>query len=206
MANIDIIPLFATPIGILQVQEIEGTVKEHLFNTSFNRMINGWMSDNYYILEDDICLDLKNEIIKNINLYVRDVLKINPEIEFYITNSWVVKHEPNDWSQSHSHKNSILSGVLYLQTTEDTGNLVLEKEDNFVNLFPLAINPTFTEWNIFNTEEWSIQPKNNMLVLFPSHVKHYVTPNTTNNIRYSLAFNVFLRGNLGDTISQLVLK
>ena len=44
------------------------------------------------------------------------------------------------------------------------------------------------------------QPKTYDLVLFPSYIQHYVTQNTTDIQRLSLAFNTFVEGHINNMI------
>jgi len=206
--NLKIIPLFSTPVYVNQIEPVDEQTKTHLLNSNYVRIPtnNGWYTESHYILEDEKCAGLKQEILNHINNYVHNVIKVKLEMEFYITNSWVIKHTKNDWSHAHYHPNSLLSGCLYLQVEEDTGDLVFQKESNFMNLFPPVIDMEYTEWNIYNSKEWGLHPKNNMLTIFPSQLKHYVNSNMGDSVRYCLAFNVFVRGELGKTISRLNLK
>ena len=46
------------------------------------------------------------------------------------------------------------------------------------------------------------------LMIFPSYLEHGVPTNTTNQIRTSLSFNTFVRGDIGSrsTMSQVILQ
>ena len=46
------------------------------------------------------------------------------------------------------------------------------------------------KYNEYNSSIWSIDPKENLLVLFPSNMEHFVEPNLNkNNERISISFN-----------------
>jgi len=67
---------------------------------------------------------------------------------------------------------------------------------------PLTAYPDFqlipTEFNIMNSNSWKIWPEKNLLVLFPSYLRHGVLKNKSNETRYSLAFNIVPVGKYGE--------
>ena len=197
MDKIAVTPIFSVP---LYTNELMITEEEKTFfrEQPYVRMDsnNGFYTQDKRILENEKLSRLKNEILENIKYYLVDVYKIDlSTIEFYITTSWCNKHVKNDFAQRHNHKNSIFSGVLYFDIAPSSGNLIIESH---TQLFP---SPVFefkhTEWNIFNSRVWNVYPKENLLVLFPSTLMHYVGNNTTDTERYSVPFNVFVKGKLG---------
>ena len=140
-----------------------------------------------------------------LKLFTHDFLHITPDIEFEMTNSWVVKHDKGDWGQAHIHTNCLLSGVVYLQTDDKSGKIVFRKETNYSNLFPTGVDVDFTTWNVFNARMWSFQPHDNEMFLFPSTLLHSVDKNESDLERYSVAFNFFPRGKLGTKEFELQL-
>ena len=75
--------------------------------------------------------DFKNVhdiVLKEVNLYARQLLAVSSSIEFYITNSWVNIHRRGHSAGSHSHNNSLISGVLYLKVTETSGDVVFHRD------------------------------------------------------------------------------
>lgn len=51
-----------------------------------------------------------------------------------------------------------------------------------------------------------ISPKSGKLVIFPSVIKHNVTPVLDNEKRYTIAFNTFIDGNIGNYKNATVLN
>lgn len=150
--------------------------------------------------------DLKDLIYKEFNNYIEHILKMDTtNIEFYITRSWIVKHIIDDYGKSHIHQNSIFSGILYLDVDEKSGNIIFEKNnrDNIAHNF-FAFD--FKEWNKYNCMSWSISPKNNDLLFFPSNLHHSITRSQSNNPRYVLAFDFFIRGALSFGLRKLEIK
>jgi ectoine hydroxylase-related dioxygenase (phytanoyl-CoA dioxygenase family) len=63
--------------------------------------------------------------------------------------------------------------------------------------YPKTIDLDVVDYNIYNCQSWSITPKNNDIILFPSMLEHSSEPNRTDIPRYCIAFNVFVRGTFG---------
>jgi uncharacterized protein (TIGR02466 family) len=173
-------------------------------NCKYDRMFseNGDYTVDKYILDNVI--DLKNELFFHVNLFAEKYLKI-VNTQFYFLNSWIVKHRPNDWAQAHHHINSLLSGVYYLKTEKNNGDINFIKDPKDQNIFPLAITPNYGEYNQSNSKYYKFEPKVGNLIIFPSTLMHEVTINKSNNIRYSLAFNVFCKGIFGKNEYELKL-
>ena len=150
--------------------------------------------------------ELKEFIEGHIKIYVREVLnpKEENELDFYITESWLNIVHPGGQHNRHCHQNSIISGVFYIATTED----------DFINFYeplPMKHQIKIEELghNLWNAYSWYFPVTNNKLILFPSWLDHGVEVNgrqTTDRI--SLAFNVFVRGKLGEpgNANKLILK
>jgi len=195
--NIQVTPLFSVPLytNILMLTEDE---KQFFREQPYVRMEsnNGFYTQDKRILENEKLSRLKNEILENIKYYLVDIYKIDlSTIEFYITTSWCNKHVKNDFSHRHNHKNSIFSGVFYFDIAPSSGGLFIESH---TQLLPSpVIEFKHTEWNIFNSRVWQVYPKENLVTIFPSTLMHYVGTNTTDTERYSVPFNIFVKGKLG---------
>jgi hypothetical protein len=118
-----------------------------------------------------------------------------------------MKHIRGDSAHRHHHTNSIFSGTVYIQTDNDSGIFSVYK--TYTNVIPKIISPEYNEWNVFNCESSSFIPQNNDIFLFPSNLDHEVSQCNSSDDRYCLAFNVFLKGTLGQSdknkISDLVI-
>ena len=129
----------------------------------------------------------------------------NRKIEFYVTDSWVNVHRRGQSAGPHVHHNSLISGVLYLQVTETTGDLVFHRDVLSLIPFPPALDLDMDSFNLYNCKSWSYKPKTNDICLFPSVVMHSADPNDSDEERWCLAFNVFVRGDIG-SLHKLHIK
>lgn len=204
----EILPLFSTPLYLNNIN-INLDVKEYIKQYNYiprdkDGIVNSHSTLDNYILNDPALHTLKQTIEKEVNYFLKEQLKFTRHLNFYITTSWVVKHFKNHFSPGHRHSNSLFSGVVYLQVDENSGNIVFSSASN--NVLPYQIAPGIEEYNIYNSTTWSITPRNNDIIIFPSHLAHHVTNNRSNNERYVLAFNVFISGKLCEgTVGELHL-
>ena len=137
-------------------------------------------------------LDLKEEIIqsliKNIenyaNIFCKDVFKLNKKLT--LTNMWLNINYYKDYNISHVHNFSILSGVFYIKTLENSGNLIF-KRNHALEYF---IKDNLVEYTPYNSSTFTIPSKENTLYLFPSWYEHYVEPNLSKEERVSISFNL----------------
>lgn len=134
---------------------------------------------------------LKKEIMKEFNIFKNDYLKYH-NINFDITTSWLTLAQPNQYSDLHCHRNCCYSGIFYIQTFENCGDLVIE---NIGRKGSYLFTPT--EYNILNSDVARIKPLNNMIIFFPSYLYHKIDTNKSLGNRISLAFNIIPFGKYG---------
>lgn len=174
--------------------------------------------ENYYLFKDksaygstDIHIldkypDLKTSLELKINHYVYNILQVKKNVEFYITTSWINKHKKGHFGGSHIHNNSMLSGVVYLVTDPNSGNIVFEKTNQYHNCFTTTVVPEYTEKNLFNSASFEVVVEPGMIALFPSVLQHYIQRSNSDKDRYSIAFNIFAKGLFGDAMNEVNLK
>lgn len=125
-----------------------------------------------------------------------------------LTKIWVNKSSRMEFHHKHSHSNSILSGILYLNTFEGYGKTVFYYPDpwwEFQNSRLMQFTKTSLNNNIELINE--VIPEEGKLIIFPSHILHSTKPSMMNKERYTIAFNSFLKGSLGlsETANELDL-
>jgi uncharacterized protein (TIGR02466 family) len=183
--------LFPTPVYVGQTEVDIPNLSNIEFVTMDSN--NGLISKNRQILDDDLFLNLKEEIHNHIKTFQTDVLNIQ-DAEFYITTSWINQHNLGHFSHPHFHANSVFSGVVYLQVDNNSGNFIFHRYKNNINE---NLEFRYSQKNEYNSLTWGFTPCKNDVIIFPSHLVHSVTESFSSNIRYTLAFNVFVRGKLG---------
>jgi uncharacterized protein (TIGR02466 family) len=159
------------------------------------------VSNNNYILNEKPFSNIKKELDKRVQDYFNKVLSITDSVTPYITQSWLNYTETNQYHHKHAHPNSLVSGVFYINCHEEYDKIKFFKEDY------KTIKPEVKDWNIWNSESWWFSVKTGDVILFPSSLTHMVETKQGDNTRISLAFNVFIKGTIGNNknLTELIL-
>lgn len=147
-----------------------------------------------------------NDWIEKCLAEINQDLYDKPSFDIKVTDCWVNKSSYTEKHHVHSHSNSLLSGVLYL-TTHDKKSTTKFFFPNpfynieFTNLFAMQ-DSVITSKKTLTTE---VAPIAGKLVIFPSHIQHETTTNITRDNRYTISFNTFVSGVIGndDSLTRL---
>lgn len=198
--NGEIHPLFPVPVYKEKLRLLKEDELTFLKNTELcEQTLGNRSSVDNHLLDHPILFYLKKEIENILDHYCKTILQT--DLEIYITNSWVNETNPNQQHYLHNHSNSILSGVYYINVEDSLPFITFNRMQ-----LPFLLNIVPKEFTMFNSTEWSIPVENGSLIIFPSTLYHYVKPNDSNKPRHSLAFNSFVKGNIGfNKGSELIL-
>lgn len=202
MSNFEIIPLFATPLFITDVPELKEEHRQFIMNCDYEHKSGEKhsLSTDKHILDNPILRTLKDCIMEKIKIYNEHGLDIQTKnnidnIDFFIRSSWAVKIFGGNSYIQHIHSRSIYSGVLYINVDEHSGNINFTRQQYNTTLssYGFSVN----KWNYYNSHNWFIKPTIGKLVLFPSTLIHHMSVNKSNITRYSIAFDVYIKGCMG---------
>jgi len=104
-------------------------------------------------------------------------------------NYWFNINRRGCMNASHTHPKSVLSGVFYINTNEQDGNIVFERSDNAELYLPEGLN----NGNFYTSQTIEYKPSVNTLYIFGSWMRHWVKPNNTNSNRISVSFNTYAK-------------
>jgi len=209
LGELELLPLFAVPVGKIAMKQVTPEIKNFLIDhedvivrpmsTSTNRNLN--------ILDNPICAPLKKEIVEQVHAFLHNCLGVSKKLDFRMTNSWVSRQDPGTECWMHSHSNSLLSGVLYLQSTVNSGRIIFHKRKHFDNVFSETLDIPIEVANPITGNGWPVEPTQHSMVMFPSNLEHSVEVNNSDQVRYSVAFNFFAYGVYGyDNVVQLEIR
>ena len=196
--------IFPTPIYISKLNR-ELTNKELSFidktKLDVYKNAGNTTSNDNYILNQKVFKDLKIDLDLVIQDYFEKVISPTDAITPYITQSWLNYTETNQYHHKHAHPNSLVSGVFYINCDDKFDKI------KFFNDKYQTIKPEVKNWNIWNSESWWFSVKTGDIILFPSSLIHMVETKEGTNTRISLAFNVFIKGTLGNnkSLTELIL-
>jgi uncharacterized protein (TIGR02466 family) len=197
--------IFPTPIYIsklnreltqLELKFIDKNKKNSYKNAS------NITSNNTHILNEKPFVNIKKELELKVQDYFNKVISTTNNIAPYITQSWLNYTETNQYHHKHEHPNSLISGVFYINCDEEFDKIKFYKKDTYS-----VIKPEVKDWNIWNSETWWFSVKTGDVILFPSSLTHMVETKQGDNTRISLAFNVFIKGTIGDSknLTELII-
>jgi uncharacterized protein (TIGR02466 family) len=202
VANIN--GIFPTPIYISKIDK-KLTPLELKFvdknKKDFYKNDGNITSNNNYILNEKPFANIKKELDLKVQDYFDKVISPANNITPYITQSWLNYTETNQYHHKHAHPNSLVSGVFYINCHEEHDKI------KFFNDNYKTIKLEIKDWNIWNSESWWFPVKTGNVILFPSSLTHMVETKQGDNTRISLAFNVFIKGTVGNNknLTELIL-
>lgn len=206
LSQFEVRPLFAEPYFRTSIADAI-TEEQIEFIKSLKMVPNqvNQISENLYIFEDPVLRSIKDAVQAALDTYAREVMGLPPEQQLYVTQSWSLVNPPGIGMHGHSHSNSLVSGsVYYCDLPDPPSRMIFERHNSYQQL---ELSPTADKNNLYNTMLNSVEPKKNEIILFSSSLSHFVEPNRSDEPRYSIAFNTFIRGKLGSyrDVSELAL-
>lgn len=200
--------LFPTPVYVNNVGDFarpDLSALQYSSGTDNGGSYNFLSTTDKNVLHRPEFAEVHRIVMREVDQYAREIFAVSRSIEFYVTNSWINMHRRGDSAGAHIHHNSLISGVLYLQVGENTGDIVFHRDTLSPIPFPPALDLDVESYNIYNCKSWGHRPKTNDICLFPSSLSHSVQANASDEERWCLAFNVFARGDIG-TFHKLTLR
>jgi uncharacterized protein (TIGR02466 family) len=185
----EIVP-FKTSIFTAQFEDTSWLIPKilelslHQKTTTVSNM-GGWQSIKYNTLEE---LPYMKPIISTIAeslipLYKRMGIKSQ---EIRLGNFWFNINRKYSYNLTHNHPGSYFSAVLYSKVPKNSGNITFVRPDDLPN-YVFDVEYTEDNWT-----EYFIEPKDNLLIIFPAWLNHFVGQNLTedeDDCRISIAFN-----------------
>tara|TARA_R100001143_G_scaffold60255_1_gene59612 strand:- start:167 stop:745 length:579 start_codon:yes stop_codon:yes gene_type:complete len=154
---------------------------------SFNGVLKsnhgGWQSPS---MKHSDLPTLSTEIEKHANIFkksflFKDLIKLG--------DMWININTYKDYNREHGHPLLTFAGVYYVKVPEGSGAI------EFIHPAADLIQRDWRglekeKYNNYNSSQWSFEPRENMLFLFPSWLKHCVLPQENKEERVSISFNL----------------
>lgn len=202
--KVEIQPLFAEPYLRAEIGHALGDA-EVAFIKNLKMVPNkvNQISENLYILEEPALKGVKAAIQGALDVYAREVMGIKQRL--YVTQSWSLVNMPGVGMHGHAHSNSIVSGSLYYtDMPEPAAGMIFDRHRTYQQIL---LRPDREKNNLYNAPANIIYPTKGDVILFSSSLQHHVETNGSKEPRYSVAFNTFVKGKIGDyrDVSELTL-
>lgn len=198
----NILGIFSTPIGKF---ELEGGMsleeKQFVLGQPKKPNIGNLTSVDNEILDKAELKKLKAFFETSLNEFFQETYKPATNVCLRITQSWANYSSTGQHHHQHSHRNSVVSGVFYVNTNKDVDKIFFFKD--VISQFEI----TPTEFNVWNSEIWWTFSEEGVLFLFPSNLQHKVETVTGEKERVSISFNSFFLGQMGSksALTQLTV-
>jgi uncharacterized protein (TIGR02466 family) len=199
----DLLHLFPIPVGRYNFyRKFTEEEIDYIKNISKSKNLGNKKSADGYVLKNEALADISEFCDVCVKDYFDKIHKPTPATNIKITQSWLNYTEKSEFHHRHTHPNSFISGVLYIQS-DDKQDKILFYDSKYQQL---KIRPS--EFNIYNSSSWWFESITGQLLLFPSSLEHTVEPRPNiDYTRISLSFNTFLTGKLGEdnSLDELIL-
>ncbi len=188
--------LFPVPLGIFKIQrDITKEEINFLLSQEKRSNENNTSSSNFNIIESKPLKDIKLFCQQSIIQYISTVYNPKYPIKCRFTQSWANYTEKNQSHHYHTHQNSFISGVFYLQSDKSTAPICFHVPN------PGAYEISTNEHTDFSCGARWFEAEAGSLLLFPSSLPHSVQKNNSDTTRISISFNTFLAGRLGEKMA-----
>ena len=157
---------------ILNLKSVKDTVTKSNYG--------GWQSGGFETVPKNF-----KDLFKKINANVKEVeKKLSLLKKLRLQNLWYNVNGLGSFNRPHDHQGAVVSGVYYVSISKNSGSIV------FLNTnLDLYYGHNIKNYNEYNSSTWKIEPKENLCILFPSYLRHYVEPNLNKEERISISFN-----------------
>ncbi len=146
--------------------------------------VGGWQSKGFNIRNDDVLHNfLKKSIVK--------IPNINNGVEINIY-AWININQTTNYNVKHNHPWCDLSGVLWIKTPDNCGKLNFESPYSFTGNKEICAYTNEYKNDTKSYLTYYFEPYEGGMLLFPSHLTHWVDSNKSEEDRISVSFNINL--------------
>ena len=105
-----------------------------------------------------------------------------------VNQMWAGINKKNDWNVIHQHGTYNISGGYYLRVPENSGRIVFRD--------PAALRNNRFVNSIIGGELQYYQPKEYVLIMWPSYLDHFVEPSKSDEDRILISFDLNINGEI----------
>ena len=193
--NYKTVKIFPVPIHQFDVNgfsEIQNELIDYVYkmreknpvgNTISNR--RGWQSPCFSLQNEDDAL--QNFLINCLSEFP----PIKKSVELFVS-AWININPPDAFNMKHDHPTSDLSGVLWIKAPKDCGNIIFSSPKSFAISREIDSYTEDFQKDICYFHTYYFPPTEGRIIVFPSHLEHYVDFNKSSEDRISVSFNIRL--------------
>lgn len=197
----NVINLFSVPIFCTQLDGNEGFTShevEKLKSIEMEKQCGddgNYLSKESHILETHNLLRVKHLCDSHVRNYTENILGITDQFKMF--KSWLSMNTRGTKHLAHSHRNTMISCVLYFDehmSNEPLAPISFGQDglDQIFKTFQFEFHKK--ERNQYNNNILTIYPKTNTMIIFPGWIKHETEEAKSLTKRYCLGTNYFFQG------------
>ena len=114
------------------------------------------------------------------------------ESEPYLGNMWANINPPGGSNRAHQHPNSLWSGVYWIKTPKNCGQLKIDDPRSVACMTRPRQKDGKKPDRLWRESHY--EPVAGRSIMFPSWLMHAVDPNESNDVRISVSFNFLQKG------------
>ena len=156
-----------------QIRTIHNQDEEGIFRSNF-RGLGGWHSKNF--LHQQPAFDPLTQRIHQAGRRISETLGYDHRKTLKVTTMWSIINPPGSSNKVHDHPGCYWSGVYYIQTPENAGDI----EFTDPRTVHIMNQPSFKPDQKRSQENWTkvrFVPRPGKMIIFPSWLYHGVDPN-----------------------------
>jgi uncharacterized protein (TIGR02466 family) len=185
---------FPTTVYGKDVELDNESLTQHIINWSQQDQgvkktnMNGWHSTTDMHLKQEYQPIVQELYKMQEEIYQEEWLDRKP----MLGNMWANINYPGGYNRPHVHPNSLYSGVYYVKSNAQAGELVVnDPRPGIQTMMPIRKQgqPPKHLWR-----EAHLDPIPGRILMFPAWLWHCVEPNKSNDIRISVSFNFIQEG------------
>jgi uncharacterized protein (TIGR02466 family) len=199
--SMNVIDLFSVPIFAGSLEPSEGITKQEadlLKNIELDKQYGddgNYLSKEAHILKAFNLNRIYNLCNKYVKHYTEDILGITDEFKMF--KSWLSMNTKGTKHLAHSHRNTMISCVLYFDenlSNEPLAPISFGQKglDNIFRTFQFDFKTK--ERNQYNNKVLTILPRTNTIIIFPGWVQHETEEAVSLTKRYCIGTNYFFVG------------
>jgi uncharacterized protein (TIGR02466 family) len=136
-------------------------------------------------LTDPEIQPLKSHIEQSVKNYSQF---ISVNCKHKVCDMWINISGHKDYLSEHIHARTLFSGVYYVHTPKNCGDIEFIRHSHDYMLYDWK--DVQNKYNTYNSARWTLPAEKNRCYIFPSLMKHSVTPNMNQDDRIAISFNI----------------
>lgn len=167
-----------------ELQDIAPDVKTEWHCDTFNTLNKEYLLGNK---DDKFVTDLIETTGQHVFRFAEEFGLTVDYYDLICRDFWFNIAAPNDYQEFHQHPNNHLSAVYYVQSSENSGDIVFKNPESIGDMYQIP-NEIDTKFS-YKTAQYN--PVESRLLIFKSNLLHMVEKNKSNRDRISIAMNFY---------------